>query len=698
MIVRLFPGDHPDVADALTKVAGCHEALGDAARALTYFQRALDMTLRISPDERPDLAECLNNLATCLLALGQRSRARDCFERVLAMMRRFYPRDHPHVALTLNNLAYCFDALGQPARALPCYEQALAMAKRLYSADHPNVALGDSNLASCLFALGRPAHALPHFELALQMYQRMYSGDHPDVALGLANQASCLAELGHAARALPLFEQALSMRKRLHRGDHPGVAGELGSLACCLESLGRRSQALRYFEQALGMWKRLYPGDHPDVALSLHNTASCLESIGERDRALSYFEQELAMSERGGYVEGLLRATSFAEVLHAKGERERAAVLLRTAADTMEQLRSDASGLAREDRVLFISRLERHKTYDLAIRIEIELGHLDSAFDYLERARGRGLLDLLHGSALDPLAELRRRALARNDRTTLRAVETLEASLAQSRFDADRALDALRKVRGGPSERVSECQAALRHANAARRRVDTELARTVRDLVPIAKPSEVAALRRLLGRDEAVLAFQIGAADGRVFLVPSAGSNLETARLSIREAALGESIVQCAFGAATRGRTPQRRAEPAGALAALERSHGLFRSLLPDAIWARVKALRRVYLIPHGPLHRLPLEALVTRAPTPGKPPTYWIDEGPEIVYTTSGSVLDWARKRRDAQRAGTRAPVEVVAFGDPVFHGVQVSPLPPEKGCLITEVVARSQSAEVGL
>jgi CHAT domain-containing protein len=73
-------------------------------------------------------------------------------------------------------------------------------------------------------------------------------------------------------------------------------------------------------------------------------------------------------------------------------------------------------------------------------------------------------------------------------------------------------------------------------------------------------------------------------------------------------------------------------------------------------------------VVPHGPLHRLPFEALDVGGDRA------WLDAGPPVVYGPSGSVLQWCRKRRDAQR-GASPRYEVVAVGDADFASLQ--PLP---------------------
>jgi CHAT domain-containing protein len=110
------------------------------------------------------------------------------------------------------------------------------------------------------------------------------------------------------------------------------------------------------------------------------------------------------------------------------------------------------------------------------------------------------------------------------------------------------------------------------------------------------------------------------------------------------------------------GRAPTPAARPDAVLATA--GARLLAALVPPALGERLRAVERLFVVPHGAIHRLPLEVL----PSPrGGAGRTWLDDGPPVAYVPSGSVLHWCRTRRAEQR---RRPAQdvLVALGDPVY------------------------------
>ena len=229
----------------------------DIRLAREPLEQALAVCMRLYEGDHPEVARSLSNLAVDLSRRGAHERALELDERALAMRQRLYEGDHPEVARSLSNLAVALSRRRAHERALELDERALAMRQRLYEGDHPDVATSMNNLASELRIGLKIERALELDERALAMRQRLYQGDHPDIAASLGNLAVDLTFSGDFKRALKLADEALAMRDRLYEGDHPDAAASLEYLSFVVTWAGNEKRARMMLEKAKAMRERL---------------------------------------------------------------------------------------------------------------------------------------------------------------------------------------------------------------------------------------------------------------------------------------------------------------------------------------------------------------------------------------------------------------------------------------------------------
>jgi len=339
--------------------------------------------------------------------------------------------------------------------------------------------------------------------------------------------------------------------------------------------------------------------------------------------------------------------------------------LYREAIGEIEHLRSESGSLGTFESGRYFERLVQYEPYAGIARAWIAIGRPADALAYLERGRARSLLDLLERSRFDPLREAKRRARDRDDSELLQEIAAVAKELGERESEVSRYRHQLTIVGGRTdldTERrrklVAETSTHLQDARGRLRRVMRRREGLVRDVLPLARPESPEALQRLLGGDERMLVYSLAKKDGLLLVVPPTGAPIRSYKLAVTRDAVNEAVaghlarVQ-AEGGRARGMTIKRRdTKP---------DPETLRALLPPDAWKELKGAARVYLVPHGALHRLPFETLrVEQDKT-------WLDAGPPIAYVPAASVLKWCRTRRDQQR-GRKQQLEIVALGDPVY------------------------------
>jgi CHAT domain-containing protein len=100
-----------------------------------------------------------------------------------------------------------------------------------------------------------------------------------------------------------------------------------------------------------------------------------------------------------------------------------------------------------------------------------------------------------------------------------------------------------------------------------------------------------------------------------------------------------------------------------------EQGYALYQHLFPESVRPFIAQSKALYIVPTGPLHALPFEALVTETPQAGKRPQYLIKDHP-ITYLSSASLLKTLRDTQTRRKHTAKYPL--LAFANPVYTDEQ--------------------------
>jgi CHAT domain-containing protein len=280
--------------------------------------------------------------------------------------------------------------------------------------------------------------------------------------------------------------------------------------------------------------------------------------------------------------------------------------------------------------------------YDGYVALLLDQGRNAEAFHVLERSRARVLLGIL----------------AERDLTFDDLPPDLEASRRRNATELDAVQRELAAV--APSE---ESQKMLR---ARLTQLSTERAHIVEQIrqatprvaaVHSPEPLTLAGTREMLDPGTLVLSFLVSADATKIFLVPPPGeaASLSVLTVHVSESALRESVRGLLEGIQTR--------TVAGQQAFRAQSRALY-DLLIRPTEAAVAGASRILVIPDGPLHALPFEALLRTG-------DQFLVQWKPLHRALSATVYAELRSRpRWTQSQGS----ELVAFGDPVYARIEGS------------------------
>ncbi len=296
--------------------------------------------------------------------------------------------------------------------------------------------------------------------------------------------------------------------------------------------------------------------------------AKALLETGRREQAQRSFERLLAMDQvwQNGDIFWLALYES-ARMARQDQAPERALSLLRQAIDVVEAQRASINTEA--SKIGFVG--DKEALYAATIAVALQLGQDSLAYEFIERAKSRALVDMLAGQS------------------TQRPLRSASAAGQQALGELQRAWNEAALQHAGSSGAGSPANARALSADkrAALRRADPALASLVTvDALPL---SEV---RKHLQGDEVLLEYHL---HGEELVIMAVAADKVVAR---RASAAG-------LAAAVRRYRELVGARHADTLAASQQLYQRLIAPVADAI-----AGRDLVLVPHGALHYLPFAAL----------------------------------------------------------------------------------------
>lgn len=345
--------------------------------------------------------------------------------------------------------------------------------------------------------------------------------------------------------------------------------------------------------------------------------AAELRALGATSRANSFLTQ--------AYSAGRHMQFSWETKPRADAIRDSLAAI--DAIETLRSLQDDGESSAE----LFSSWTLDYYWFSGRLLSDARKDDLDLAFSITERLRARSLLDRLNRSRtrLDPA-----NPAVRNRRTLLEAIASVQRRLMDPTIAGEDRRKALLELED-LERREQDAQRQITMAD-ARQRTAPAFAR-------------LAAVQSALAENEALLSFQVGIWEtyegefgGGSWLIALTRNGRAVYRIPDRSQLAPQMPVFAGLLA---------REDEAGAAAAVR----LYGDILGEALKALPAGIDRLIVVPDGPLHRLPFDALRAARDAPALAARY------ELIVVPSATLwLHW--KNQAPHAAGRRA----LAFADP--------------------------------
>jgi len=616
-------GRKPAIAFALNNLGAAISRLGNWREALRYYTEA--RAIHAESGDRVSEAQVLRNIGEARASIGQMEEALKDFDVSLAICRAAGEKGEE--GLTLLSQAVTLDAMGQRRKALEKYVAALTIARETKSASAEAIAL--NNIACLYDSVDQPEIALDDYRRARELFEAV--GARANAAYSLNNMGGDYAEMGRTREAIEASEAARRLFDQM--GDTRGSGGASLFIGKVYNRANEPARALEPLRRAVRLLGRSRYGGEAMIELGRG-----YQTLGRTGEALEMYRSALSVGRELGLPAlqaDALRGMGDLE-MH-RGRTRRAAGFYEAAVSLVERMRASLGDLSAARSTYLRSRIQLYRN---AVRARLAMGDTAGAFSLAQRAKARGLLDLLATGRIQiaqgltdeerkRLQELRATADSLNLKMVQEGVENETGS--RKRYALLR--DQLRIV-----ER--DLQSFTETLCARRPEFATKSA---------AAPVTVQDLRRLLPAGSALLEY-VALSENRTALFVAArkgdGVAVRSFILPAGTRALAPAAV--AFRSAC--------ADPRRAYRAEARS--LYRRLIGPAESA-IRGAKHLVVCPDGPLWDVPFQALILDRHD------RFLGERCQVSYAASASAADAADRLASHRQPRSGASLLIAANPD---------------------------------
>ena len=615
------------------------DEIGDVDQAAAAFREAVALGERLgSPLIR---AKGLNGVGLAARKRGELDDALASFRRALELARA--AGDGTLEAHVLRHIGSVHRRRGELQEALQVYLETLETGKgtahtrsRIYH-----------DLATVYVDLGDLETARASYEQVLALAPPEGFRTSIDA---LANLGFVLHHLGDPDGALARWQQALDLSRG--QGYTLGEALARQNLGVLRREQGDLAAALAELTRARELWSSLH--ERPQEAKAFHELGTLYRRMAKPAEAAAAFDRALALAGGDPALLALCRSKR-AELDRDEGRLAEARAGYEEALRAVESVRRLIGSDTLRTSYLAAKRPYYEGYIDVLARLDRlhpGQGYAEAALAASERARARGLLDLLAegrvgvGRGLDP--DLRQREAELNAELA-RTAERLTAAQAAGPADPERIAE-LGRHRLAVEQQLETLAGEIRRRNPRYAQVRHPA------------PLDARAVQAQLDPETLLLEYAVGTEASYLFAVARDGLVLvrlpPLAEIEGRVLALREALQATESQRRQLGRYTQAAA-------------ALYRDLIAPA-GDLLRGRRRLLIVPDGPLHLLPFEVLLSGpAGQQGMQDLPYLLRQYVVTYAPSASVL--AEFREPRPRAGAPGAKRLLAFGDP-WYGAERS------------------------
>ncbi len=495
-------GDDPLKVNVLVNLSYSYGNLNDSSKSSEYADQAFRTAQKIG-----DAQSQINALSALNYDYTRRGDALKIIE-TLNRISSIGNASGINVGWIYGFLGLAYSDLGQLQKSLEYHRKSVDY-ERQSGGDKYNEAIGLVNVSKTYARLGQVPRSVNYSQQAIEILNTLKCKSASRMALDL--RAESYLNLKDYEKAKEIYLEVLKLAQDDKLADVVGTQNSYSRLGLTEKKLGRPEAALEYYLRAEEIARQLKSPIR--TAIASDRTAVIYFELGRLEKAVEAARQTLESSRASGDRE--IESNALYTLARARRAQKNPSAALKLIEDSLKITEATRAELVSEQsRASYLSTVR--EKYDFYISLLIEMQNLPGnkllgaqAFAVSERARARGLLDLLAESYTDVSAGISPELKQREQTINLK-LSSLQTQLIN--------LKSAEKI---DDKRAAEMQKIIERTDGERENLDSEIRKTNPRYAALKNPAtlDLKQTQSLLDDKTVLLEYQIGADVSYLFAV-----------------------------------------------------------------------------------------------------------------------------------------------------------------------------------
>jgi len=660
--------DHISVFRLYKDMSIINRKMGNYDKAFNYLEQHMEGVIKYHGRQHPAVANAYISMGILYRIKGNYDKALNYYKKALAIFIHHYGENYSGVGNTYNNMGVIHEFKGDYGKALEYYQKSLSIELEVVGEIHWKIAGLYYNIANTFYDLKDYDKALKYHHKALNLRLTLLGEGHHHVAASYNQMAELYRDNGEFKKALDYHKKALSIYQNAFGENHLNVGHTYGYIGLYYKKQNLFAKARTNFLRALNIHRYNLGDKHPSVSW-VYTRIGELELDGNHiEEALNYAQKAISalipnFNNTNWYInpamtnvlnekkmlyalklKALALEKRYQHISHDLKDLESAMNTYQIISDLIYQMRNQYQY---ESSKLILNE-KTQEIYDSAIGTALllytltgKIQYKNRAFDLIEKAKSSVLLTSLQDSKARQFAGIPEILL--NREKELRIDLTFYETQIQNE---------LQKKEGPDSLKIEAYKNKCFSLNQAYQRMIMEFETDYPKYFELkyqTRTVPAAELQNSLDPESVLIEYFLGKKNITIFTVTRNHVDVFDIPIDTSFQASIESL--------------NKSIKKLDKTTFLKTSHQLYKHLI-EPVTHKLAGCKKLIIIPHSDLYKIPFETLISKIPQKNRQPDYLINQY-EISYHYSATL--YFNSLEDSFKRDRRNQLTFIGFA-PVF------------------------------